>query len=54
MTERDRGLHAVHEHRTLTKHVLGQRAGVPYEVERVVCADCRRVLEERRIRRAAA
>jgi hypothetical protein len=35
-------------------HVLGQRDGVPFEVERVVCTACGRVLEERPLRRAAA
>jgi hypothetical protein len=34
--------------------VMGQREGVPYEVERVECKDCHRVLEERPVRRAAA
>jgi hypothetical protein len=35
-------------------HALRQRAGVPYEVERQVCSECRRVLDERTLRRAAA
>jgi len=35
-------------------HAIGQRAGVPYELERKVCTACRRVLEERPLRRAAA
>jgi len=43
-----------HEHVAVITHVLRQREGVPYEVERHVCADCRRVLEERLLRRAAA
>jgi hypothetical protein len=38
----------------VTTHVLRQREGVPYEVERRICAECRRVLEERPVRRAAA
>jgi hypothetical protein len=43
-----------HEHRAVTVHELRQRAGVPYEVERRFCSDCRRLLEERPLRRAAA
>jgi hypothetical protein len=45
---------ALHKHRTVTTHVLGQRAGVPYELERRVCKTCGRELEVRRLRRAAA
>lgn len=44
----------VHRHTAVTVHVLRQRGGVPYEVERVVCGDCGRVLDERPLRRAAA
>jgi NMD protein affecting ribosome stability and mRNA decay len=43
-----------HEHTAVTTHLLQSRAGVPYQVERTVCAACRRVLEERPLRRAAA
>jgi hypothetical protein len=43
-----------HRHHAQVVHILRQRAGVPYEVERVVCAECRRVLDERTVRRAAA
>jgi NMD protein affecting ribosome stability and mRNA decay len=42
-----------HRHRPVVTHVLGQRAGVPYEIERRVCATCSRVLAERPLRRAA-
>lgn len=42
-----------HEHRAVTVHALRQRAGIPYEVERKVCAACARVLDERPLRRAA-
>lgn len=44
----------VHKHKVVRLYAVQQRAGVPYEVERTVCADCRRVLEERPLRRAAA
>jgi NMD protein affecting ribosome stability and mRNA decay len=47
-------LKTIHEHRTEPVHVLMQRAGVPYEVEQKVCADCARVLAETTVRRAAA
>jgi hypothetical protein len=43
-----------HKHRPVTSLVLGQRAGVPYELERRVCATCGRELELRTLRRAAA
>jgi hypothetical protein len=43
-----------HRHTTVTTHVMGQRAGVPYEVERKMCSSCRRVLDERPLKRAAA
>jgi hypothetical protein len=43
-----------HRHREITAHVIRQRAGVPYEVEQRVCAECRQVLAERALRRAAA
>ena len=43
-----------HEHVAKNVHVLRQRAGIPYEVEQKVCADCRRVLDETPVRRAAA
>ena len=55
MTDEPRKLHRFrHVHQPVTLHALGQRAGIPYEVERRVCADCRRVLDERTLRRAAA
>lgn len=44
----------VHEHVAERVHVLLQRAGVPYEIEQQVCSDCRRILEEKPVRRAAA
>jgi hypothetical protein len=43
-----------HRHHEVTTHVIRQRAGVPYEVEQRVCSECRTVLAERRLRRAAA
>ena len=45
---------AIHKHTAVTVHTLGQRSGVPYEVERTVCSDCRRLLDEKPLRRAAA
>jgi NMD protein affecting ribosome stability and mRNA decay len=43
-----------HKHTAVTVHAIRQRAGVPYHVERKVCSDCSRVLDERTIKRAAA
>jgi hypothetical protein len=43
-----------HRHRSVTLHVLEQRRGIPYELERKVCSACSRVLEERPLKRAAA
>jgi hypothetical protein len=44
----------LHEHKSVTAHALRQHAGIPYEVEQKVCSDCKRVLDERTVRRAAA
>jgi hypothetical protein len=43
-----------HTHRQVTVRVLGQKGGVPYEVERTICGDCHEVISERPLRRAAA
>jgi len=43
-----------HTHTAVRSHVLLQRLGVPYEAERVVCSQCRQVLDERPLKRAAA
>jgi NMD protein affecting ribosome stability and mRNA decay len=44
----------VHRHRAVVEHTLAQRSGVPYELERRVCATCGRELETKLLRRAAA
>jgi hypothetical protein len=44
----------LHEHTAVRAHALRQHAGIPYEVEQKVCTDCRTVLDERMVRRAAA
>jgi len=44
----------LHKHTGVRTYVLLQRLGVPYEIERTVCSDCGRVLDERPVRRAAA
>ena len=46
--------HSHHRHSQTKLHVLHTRGGVPYEVERTVCRECKRVLDERPVRRAAA
>jgi hypothetical protein len=43
-----------HTHSAVRTYVLLQRFGVPFEVERTMCSDCRRVLEERPLKRATA
>jgi hypothetical protein len=43
-----------HTHTAVRTYVLLQRFGIPYEVERTVCTECRHVLEERPLKRAAA
>jgi len=43
-----------HEHVATVVHVVLQKAGVPYEVERQVCQACSRILDEKPLRRAAA
>jgi hypothetical protein len=45
---------SVHTHNTKVVHVLLQRAGIPYEMEQQICTSCRRVLDEKPVRRAAA
>jgi len=47
-------LNRKHKHTAVTVHAIRQRGGVPYHVERKICSDCRRTLDERTIRRAAA
>jgi NMD protein affecting ribosome stability and mRNA decay len=44
----------LHKHTAVRTYVLRQQLGVPYEVERTVCSGCRRVLEERPLKRAGA
>ena len=43
-----------HKHTAVTVHALQQRHGVPYHVERKVCSNCKRLLDEKFIKRAAA
>jgi RNase P subunit RPR2 len=43
-----------HTHTAVTIRALRQRSGIPYEVERSICADCRRVLAEKPLKRASA
>ena len=47
-------LKRLHRHTGVRTYVLLQRLGVPYEVERTICSECRRVLDERPVKRAAA
>jgi hypothetical protein len=43
-----------HRHTPVVMHVVRQREGVPYEVERKICSACERLLAEKPVRRAAA
>jgi NMD protein affecting ribosome stability and mRNA decay len=44
----------IHKHTKITTLALAQRRGVPYEVQRTVCSTCRRLFDEKPVRRAAA
>jgi RNase P subunit RPR2 len=44
----------IHKHTTVTMLAIRQRQGIPYEVERTVCSTCRRLLDEKPVKRAAA
>ena len=41
-----------HKHTSVTQLAIRQRHGVPYEIERKVCSACKRVLDEKPLRRA--
>ncbi|MDX6486285.1 MAG: hypothetical protein QOF43_1438 [Gaiellaceae bacterium] len=43
-----------HRHHAVSSHVVVQKAGVPYELERTVCRECSKLLAERRLGRTAA
>jgi hypothetical protein len=43
-----------HRHTAVVTHILRQRSGIPYEVERKVCSACQRVLDEKQVKRTAA
>jgi hypothetical protein len=45
---------AQHTHVAVVTHLIRQRRGIPYEMERKVCAACARVLDEKPIKRLAA
>jgi hypothetical protein len=45
---------APHRHTRVTTVFVGQRSGIPYELERTTCRTCRAVLAERPLRRTAA
>lgn len=46
--------HPPHKHTSVTLHAIRQRSGIPYEFERKVCSGCKRILDEKPLRRAAA
>ena len=47
-------LKQIHKHTAVTTLAIRQRSGVPYPVERKVCADCRTLIEEKPVKRAEA
>ena len=53
-TNDDPRVRRLHRHKAVVAHALRQHAGIPYEVEQRICSDCRRVLDERTVRRAIA
>jgi hypothetical protein len=44
----------IHKHTTVTTLAIRQRQGVPYQVEQKVCSTCRRLIDEKPVKRAAA
>jgi hypothetical protein len=54
MAAKRQGTRRPHRHKAVVAHALRQHEGVPYEIEQRVCVDCRRVLDERTVGRAAA
>ena len=45
---------AEHTHVAKVTHLIRQRHGIPYEMERKVCAACARVLDEKPVKRLMA
>jgi len=43
-----------HVHNAVVTHTVRQHAGIPYEIEQRICSGCRRLLDERQLRRATA
>jgi hypothetical protein len=54
MSELEKKARRVHRHKAVIAHALRQHGGIPYEIEQRVCSGCRRVLDERTVRRATA
>ena len=50
----NRSMKRVHKHTAVIMRAIRQRNGVPFEVERKVCKDCRRLLDEKPVKRALA
>jgi hypothetical protein len=44
----------VHKHSAVITRAIRQRNGVPFEVERKVCRECQRLLDERPLKRVPA
>jgi hypothetical protein len=54
MAKRHPPVELPHRHEAVSIHVLVQREGIPWEIERTVCRRCAQVLSDRPLRRAAA
>ena len=44
----------LHQHTAVTVLTIRQKNGIPYEFEQKVCSQCRQLLHERPLKRAAA
>ena len=53
-TLRDRSVKRAHKHTSVTIRAIRQRNGVPFEVERKVCRECRTLLDEKPLKRVPA
>jgi hypothetical protein len=48
---RKRTVKSAHKHTAVTIRAIRQRNGVPFEVERKVCRECRTLLDEKPLKR---
>jgi hypothetical protein len=48
------GVKRAHKHNAVITRAIRQRNGVPFEVERKICQECRRLLDEKPLKRVPA